>query len=79
MQSKPTTDTFAKAHMLLYYAATYPNSVLRCHTSQMVLHIDSDTDYLVMPEAHNFYEGHFYLINWPRDGPINQNQDKMVK
>ena len=35
----------------------------------MVLHIESDADYLVMPEARSVYAGHFYLSYWPRDKP----------
>ena len=35
----------------------------------MVLHIDSDAAYLVMPESCSVYAGHFYLSDWPRDKP----------
>ena len=35
----------------------------------MVLHIDSEAAYLVMPESRSVYAGHFYLSDWPRDKP----------
>ena len=35
----------------------------------MVLHIDYDAAYLVMPESRSAYNGHFYLSDWPRDKP----------
>ena len=37
--------------MLLYYASTYPNDILRYFSSQIILHIDSNAAYLVMIEA----------------------------
>ena len=59
----------AKAKWFLDYAATYLNAIIRYHASKMVLHIDSDAAYLVMPEALIVYAGHFYLSDWPRDKP----------
>ena len=35
----------------------------------MVLHIDSDADYLVIPESRSVYAGQFYLSDWPCDKP----------
>ena len=35
----------------------------------MLLHIDSDTAYLVMLKYCSCYVGHFYLCNWPRYRP----------
>ena len=43
LQSRPTRDKEEKARMLLDYAATYPNAILRYKDSDMVLHVDSDT------------------------------------
>ena len=40
VQSWPSRDTAEKAKMLLDYAATYPNAILRCKASDMVLHVD---------------------------------------
>ena len=69
LQEIPTKDTLAKAKWFLDYAATYPNSIIRYHASKMVLHIDSDAAYLVMPESRRVYAGHFYLSDWPCDKP----------
>ena len=69
IQARPTKDTMAKAKWFLYYAATYPNAIIRYHASKMVLHIESDSAYLVMPEARSVYAGHFYLSDWPSDKP----------
>ena len=66
---RSTKDTLAKSKCFIYYAATYPNAIIRYHASKIVLHIDSDAAYLVMPEARSVYAGHFYLSNWPRDKP----------
>ena len=43
VQSKPTTETFEKALILIYHDATYPNAILCYHDRQMVLHTDSAT------------------------------------
>ena len=66
VQSKPTTNTIAKARMLLDYASTYPNAILCYHDIQMILHISYDMAYLVMTKVHSCYAGHFYLRYWPR-------------
>ena len=39
-QSHPTTDTNAKAQMLMDYAYTYPNATIRYKASDMQLHVD---------------------------------------
>ena len=51
VQSRPTRDTEEKARMLLDYASTYPNAILRYKDSDMVLDVDSDATYLTMPKA----------------------------
>jgi len=43
------------------YAATYPSVYVRFHTSDMVLAIDSDAAYLVMPNAKSRIAGYFQL------------------
>ena len=48
-QSKLTAHTITKSNHLLYYAATYPNSVIGYHVSNMILHGDTDAAYLVLP------------------------------
>ena len=54
VQPRPTWDTEEKARMLLDYAATYPNKILRYKASDMVLHVDSDAEYLTIPEEKYF-------------------------
>ena len=41
----------------------------------MVLHVDSDTAYLTMPEARICYTGRFYLSDWPSPSPIKPNPE----
>ena len=60
-QSSPTLDTKAKTLNLLDYLATHPDHTLRYHASEMILHIDSDTAYLVEPKAKSRAGGYFYL------------------
>ena len=50
---------------LLDYAATYPNPKLRFYASDMVLHVDSDVAYLVLPNSKSCYAGYFYLSDHP--------------
>ena len=42
VQSRPTRDIEEKARMLLDYAATYPNAIIRYKARDMVLLVDSD-------------------------------------
>ena len=60
-QAKPTEDTLKKCKRLLDYAATYPNAILRFHASDMILHVDTDAAYLVLPRARSRYAGFYYL------------------
>ena len=64
-QAKPTKNTLTKLNKLLDYVATYPNAILRFHTSDMVLHVDSDAAYLVLPEARSRIAGHYFLSDHP--------------
>jgi hypothetical protein len=54
--------------MLMDYASTYPLAI-RYHESNMVLHIDSDAAYLVLPNACSRFAGHYYLSNQPPEKP----------
>ena len=60
-QATPTANTLRKTRKLLDYAATYPNAILRVHASDMILHVDSDAAYLVMPQARSRIAGYYYL------------------
>ena len=58
-QANPTTKNLKKIQKLLDFAATYPNAILRFHASDMVLHVDSDAAYHVMPGTRSRITGHF--------------------
>ena len=47
------------------YAATYPNVYIWYHTSDMVLAIDSDAAYLIMPNAKSRITRYFQLNHHP--------------
>ena len=76
-QAKPTENTRNKLCHLLDYVAKHPNAVIRYHKSDMVLHVDSDAAYLVLPEARSRMAGHYFLSSDPNvtctvfpNGPI---------
>ena len=46
-QSLSTTDIIKKKNNLMNYAATKPDAIIHFHASDMCLHIDSDSSYLV--------------------------------
>ena len=58
-QAKPTKQTEQKCSRLLDYTATHPNASIRYHESDMVLHVDSDAAYLVMPQARSIIAGYY--------------------
>ena len=58
-QAKPTTYTREECQQIMDYAATYPNVYVRYYTSDMVLSIDSDAAYLVLPNARSRITGYF--------------------
>ena len=60
-QLAPTQETVKRCNMLMDYAHTYPNATIRYHASDMCLHIESDAEYLVHPQARSRVAGHFYL------------------
>ena len=47
------------------YLHTYPNACIDFYTCDMVLHVDSDAMYLVMPKARSRVEGYFHLPEYP--------------
>jgi len=65
-QAKPTEYTKEECQQIMDYAATYPNVYVRFYASDMVLHIDSDAAYLVMPNAKSRIAGYFQLNNHPQ-------------
>ena len=47
------------------YLHTHPNAFVRYHASDMVLHVDSDAAYLVLPKARSRIAGYYYLSSHP--------------
>jgi len=68
-QAKPTEQTMEACTMLLDYVAMYPDAIIRYHASDMVLHVDSDAAYLVLPNERSRYAGHFFLGDTPPPPP----------
>ena len=70
-QAKPTKNTVDKLNMLKDYLSTYPNAVIRFYASDMVLHVESDAAYLVLPKARSRMAGFFYCSNkYDKNQPI---------
>ena len=65
MQSKPTEQTRTKTQQLMDYLNTHPDAYVRYHASDMVLHVDSDTAYLVAPKARSRVAGYYHLSDHP--------------
>ena len=47
------------------YLATYPNAFIRYRASDMILNVDSDAAYLVLPGARSRIAGFYQLTNTP--------------
>ena len=62
-QAHPTTNTIKKCQRLLDYMYTYKNTSIRYHKSDMLLHVDSDAAYLILPKARSRVTGYFQLTN----------------
>ena len=60
-QAKPTAYMQDEMSMLMDECATYPSSVIRFHTRNMILHMDTDAVYLVAPGAKIRIAGYYYL------------------
>ena len=74
LQASPTQQTLQKCTQLLDYVSTHPNATIRYHAIGMILHVDSDAAYLVLPRAHSRLAGHFFLSDSPsltRTVPLN--------
>ena len=57
--------TLQKCHQLLDYVSWHPEATLRYHASDMILHVDYDPAYLVLPHARSRLAGHFFLSSDP--------------
>ena len=60
-QAKPTTNTLTKLDNLLMYASTKQDAVIRFRASKMILSVDSDASYLVLPNTRSRIAGYFHL------------------
>ena len=68
-QASPTQKIKQKCQRLLDYAATYPDAVIRFYASDMILHVESDAAYLVLPNAKSRIGGYFYMSSHPPKNP----------
>ena len=69
MQVAPTKKINEKIIMLLDYLNTYKNTKIWIYASDMQLHVDCDTAYLVIPRAESRIAGHFYCNNTSTTSP----------
>ena len=60
-QATATAATKHVCHQFLDYCATHPTSTIRCHASDMVLKLHSDSSYLNAIGARSRQGGHFFL------------------
>ena len=60
-QSSPTEKDLKRSKKLLDYAWTYKDTKVRFHASDMILYVESDAAYLVIPGAKSRIAGYFYL------------------
>ena len=54
---QPTQETMKKSKQLMDFVATYPNSYILIHASDMILMIDTYSANLVMPKAQSLLAG----------------------
>jgi hypothetical protein len=74
-QSKSTEVTADKVIKLINYFNTHPETKIRYHASDMILHIHSDVSYLSEKEAKRRSGGFFYMgssINTDKNLPTGQ-------
>ena len=65
-------ETEQKCHRLLDHVATYPSAFIRYYAIEMILHVDSDEAYNVMPKARSRIVGYYYLAENPNTTQQNQ-------
>lgn len=66
-QASPTKKTMKAINQLMNYCATNPDTVIRYHASDMILHIDSDASYLSCSKARSRAAGYHFLSSHPKD------------
>jgi hypothetical protein len=62
-QTKATEKTQSTRNQMLHYLATHPDTTIRYHASDMVLHIHRDASYLSVSNARSRLGGLFFLGN----------------
>ena len=72
-QAQPTEHTKKQVKMLLDYAACRKDGKVRFHASDMILHVETDAAYLVLPNAKSRIAGYFYLSTQPLPPPARPN------
>ena len=70
VQAAPTEDTNRKVQMLLDYLHDHPDATLRYHASDMILQVEADSAYLVLPKARSRAAAWFILGNDPSTRPV---------
>ena len=60
-ESKPTQTTIDIVRRLLDFAHTYLNAKVRFYASDMILNVDTDAAYLVLPNAKSHVAAFYYL------------------
>jgi hypothetical protein len=66
--------TADKVIKLLNYCNTHPETKIRHHASDMILHIHSDASYLSENEAKSRAGGFFYMGNATKDDKNSQTE-----
>jgi hypothetical protein len=64
-QKKGTESMATALTHFLNYCATHPDATIRFHSSDMILHLDSDASYLSKPRARSRMAGYHYLSTHP--------------
>ena len=73
-QASPTKNTLEKCHMILDFCASHPDGKkIRYYASDMILHIDTDAAYLVLPGAKSRIAGYYFLAQQPPAHGIPQS------
>jgi hypothetical protein len=67
-QSKGTTNTMERAKQLLDYLATYPDTTICFHASDMIMNVHSNASYLLESDACSRACRHFFMGWFPIDG-----------
>ena len=68
-QAQPTEHTKQQVKMLLDYIASHKDAKIRFYASDMILHVETDAAYLVLPNAKSRIAGYYFLSNQPLPSP----------